>query len=41
MDKAAPFIEQAAKADPTSADAHYYLGLVRDQQGDTRAGPRP
>jgi tetratricopeptide (TPR) repeat protein len=37
LDKAAPLIEQAAKADPTSADAQYYLGLVRDEQGDGRA----
>ncbi len=37
IDKAAPLIEQAAKADPSSADAHYYLGLVRDEQGDARA----
>jgi tetratricopeptide (TPR) repeat protein len=37
LDKAAPLIEQATKADPTSADAHYYLGLVRDEQGDARA----
>jgi tetratricopeptide (TPR) repeat protein len=37
IDKAAPLIEQAAKADPQSADAHYYLGLVRDEQGDSRA----
>jgi tetratricopeptide (TPR) repeat protein len=36
IDKAAPLIEQAAKADPQSADAHYYLGLVRDEQGDAR-----
>jgi tetratricopeptide (TPR) repeat protein len=36
LDKAAPLIEQAAKADPTSADAQYYLGLVRDEQGDSR-----
>jgi tetratricopeptide (TPR) repeat protein len=36
LDKAAPLIEQAAKADPASADAQYYLGLVRDEQGDTR-----
>src|SRR5580700_6785636 len=34
IDKAAPLIEQAAKADPQSADAQYYLGLVRDEQGD-------
>jgi tetratricopeptide (TPR) repeat protein len=37
LDKAAPLIEQATKADPMSADAHYYLGLVRDEQGDSRA----
>ncbi len=36
IDKAAPLIEQAAKEDPQSADAHYYLGLVRDEQGDPR-----
>ncbi|HEY5146271.1 MAG TPA: tetratricopeptide repeat protein, partial [Polyangiaceae bacterium] len=36
IDKAAPLIEQAAKADPLSADAQYYLGLVRDEQGDSR-----
>jgi tetratricopeptide (TPR) repeat protein len=37
LDKAAPLIEQAATADPMSADAQYYLGLVRDEQGDGRA----
>jgi Flp pilus assembly protein TadD len=37
LDKAAPLIEQAVKADPASADAQYYLGLVRDEQGDVRA----
>ncbi|MGD0526499.1 MAG: tetratricopeptide repeat protein [Polyangiaceae bacterium] len=37
VEKAAPLIEQAASADPTSADAQYYLGLVRDEQGDIRA----
>ncbi len=36
IDKAAPLIEHAAKADPQSADAQYYLGLVRDEQGDSR-----
>jgi tetratricopeptide (TPR) repeat protein len=36
IDKAAPLIEQAAKGDPQSSDAHYYLGLVRDEQGDAR-----
>ena len=37
LEKAAPLIEQATKADPSSADAHYYLGLVRDEQGDAIA----
>src|ERR1700733_1259651 len=37
LDKAAPLIEQAATADPLSADVQYYLGLVRDEQGDARA----
>jgi tetratricopeptide (TPR) repeat protein len=36
LDKAAPLIEQAAKADPSSSDVQYYLGLVRDEQGDPR-----
>ncbi len=36
LDKDAPLIEQAAKADPSSADTQYYLGLVRDEQGDPR-----
>jgi tetratricopeptide (TPR) repeat protein len=34
--KAAPYIEQAAKNDPMSADAQYYLALTRDEQGDSR-----
>src|SRR5262249_21372684 len=29
-------IEEAAAKDPTSSDAHYYLGLVRDERGDAR-----
>jgi tetratricopeptide (TPR) repeat protein len=37
VEKAALFIEQAVKADPRNADAQYYLGLVRDEQGDGRA----
>jgi hypothetical protein len=36
VDRAAPLIEQAVAADPESADAYYYLGLVRDEQGDSR-----
>jgi tetratricopeptide (TPR) repeat protein len=36
IDKAAPLIEEAAKSDPDHADAQYYLGLVRDEQGNAR-----
>ena len=36
IEKAAPLIEEAAKAEPGHADAQYYLGLVRDEKGDTR-----
>jgi tetratricopeptide (TPR) repeat protein len=36
IDKAAPLIEEAAKAEPGHADAQYYLGLVRDEKGDQR-----
>lgn len=35
-EKAAPFIEEAVRADPTHADALYYLGLLRDDAGDAR-----
>lgn len=35
-EKAAPFIEEAVRTDPTHPDAHYYLGLLRDDAGDTR-----
>src|SRR5262249_52853099 len=35
-EKAAPFIEEAVRTDPTHADAYYYLGLLRDDAGDTR-----
>lgn len=34
MGKAAPLIEEAARRDPHHPDAHYYLGLVRDEHGD-------
>ena len=33
-DKAAPLIEGAVKRAPLHADARYYLGLLRDEQGD-------
>jgi tetratricopeptide (TPR) repeat protein len=36
IDKAAPLIEEAVKKDPENADAHYYMGLVRDERGDAR-----
>jgi tetratricopeptide (TPR) repeat protein len=36
LEKAAPLIEEAAKTDPSHADAQYYLGLVRDEKGDQR-----
>jgi tetratricopeptide (TPR) repeat protein len=36
MEKAAPLIEEAARRDPAHPDAHYYLGLLRDENGDAR-----
>jgi tetratricopeptide (TPR) repeat protein len=36
IEKAAPLIEEAVKRDPANGDAQYYLGLVRDERGDTR-----
>ncbi len=36
VEKALPYIEEAVRADPTHADAHYYLGLLRDDGGDAR-----
>lgn len=36
MEKAAPLIEEAARRDPLHPDAHYYLGLLRDEGGDAR-----
>ncbi len=36
-DKALPYIEEAVRTDPEHADAHYYLGLLRDDGGDMRA----
>ncbi|MET0411220.1 MAG: tetratricopeptide repeat protein [Polyangiaceae bacterium] len=32
--RAAPLIEQAVKVNPENAEAHYYLGLLRDEQGN-------
>src|SRR5262249_10566921 len=36
FDKAAALIEDAAAKDPSHAEAHYYLGLIRDERGDVR-----
>ncbi len=35
LDRAAPLIEAAIEATPDSPEAWYYLGLVRDERGDT------
>src|ERR1700753_930056 len=35
VEEAAPLIEDAAKTNPHNAEAFYYLGLVRDDRGDT------
>src|SRR6476660_7506582 len=37
QEKSRPFVEEAVRADPTHADANYYLGLERDEAGDLRA----
>jgi hypothetical protein len=34
-DRSAPLIEEAAKQHSDNAEAHYYLGLIRDERGDT------
>lgn len=36
VEKAAALIEEAAAKDPRHAEAHYYLGLIRDERGDAR-----
>ena len=36
-DKAAPLIEEATNRDPRNAEAFYYLGLIRDEKGETHA----
>ncbi len=35
-EKAKAFIEEAVRAEPDHPDAHYYLGLLRDDAGDAR-----
>ncbi|MFZ5897365.1 MAG: tetratricopeptide repeat protein [Myxococcota bacterium] len=37
IEHAQPLIEEAARANPKNPEAFYYLGLVRDERGDTRA----
>jgi tetratricopeptide (TPR) repeat protein len=37
VEQAQPLIEEAAKGNPRNPEAFYYLGLVRDERGDTRA----
>jgi Flp pilus assembly protein TadD len=36
VERAAPLIEEAVKTNPTNPEAHYYLGLVRDERGEVR-----
>ena len=36
FDKAAALIEEAATKDAHHAEAHYYLGLIRDERGDVQ-----
>lgn len=38
--EAAPLIEEAAKSNPLNAEAFYYLGLIRDDAGDTAGATR-
>jgi tetratricopeptide (TPR) repeat protein len=35
-DRAAALIEEAALKDPRHVEAHYYLGLIRDERGDAK-----
>lgn len=37
VERALPYVEDAIRRDPRNSEAYYYLGLVRDEQGDTRA----
>jgi len=36
IDRAAGLIEEASVREPNHAEAHYYLGLVRDERGDSK-----
>jgi Flp pilus assembly protein TadD len=35
LQRAAPMIEDSARANPNNPEAYYYLGLIRDERGDT------
>lgn len=37
IERARPLVEEAARVDPDNPEAHYYLGLLRDEAGDIRA----
>lgn len=36
VDKASALVEEAVQKDARHAEAHYYLGLIRDERGDVR-----
>ncbi|MFO7179341.1 MAG: tetratricopeptide repeat protein [Pseudomonadota bacterium] len=38
--RAEPLIEESAKLNPKNPESHYYLGLVRDERGDTRGATK-
>jgi tetratricopeptide (TPR) repeat protein len=40
IEKAATLIEEAVAKEPRHAEAHYYLGLIRDERGDTLGATR-
>ena len=37
LERSAPFLEDAVKLEPQNPDAQYYMGILRDEQGDVRA----
>lgn len=37
VERASPLIDESVKHNARNPEAHYYLGLVRDEQGDTRS----
>jgi Flp pilus assembly protein TadD len=40
FDRAASLIDEAAAKDPGHAEAHYYLGLIRDERGDVQGATK-